>query len=58
MLVGEKAPEGRPVARLVQTIGDIVVIVLAGHFVNLHHGFLGCLEGPVTWRSTLDGEIG
>jgi hypothetical protein len=43
MLVGEGSPECRPVTRVIQTIGDIAVTVLASHFVNLQYSFLGCL---------------
>jgi hypothetical protein len=57
VLTGEKAPECGAVARVIQTIGDIVISVLAGQFVNLQDSFLGCLEGSLTRRSTLDGEI-
>ena len=40
MLVGERAPECGPVARIIQMIGDFGVIVLARHFVNLPDRFL------------------
>jgi len=58
MQLCKKSPEGRPVTRGIQMIGNIVVSVLAGHFVNLGYSLLGRLERPIPRRSTVDEEIG